>query len=336
MKGYRIVFPQPKKVGIEEFDVHAPGKEDVLVETEVTLISTGTELTAFTGDFPKPSTWADYIRYPFTPGYSNIGRVVEVGEDVEGLNPGDRVASLLPHATHGVVKARDLVLVPRNVAPEHAAFHTIACIVINSIRHARIDLGESVVVVGLGPLGQLTVLFSRMSGAYPVVGVDLAEERLELALKSGATHVVRGGDWGKVSEEVRHVTQGRMADVVFEVTGNPEVIPGAIRLARELGRFIVLSSPRGPSTLDFHDEVNRPSRTIIGTHASSQPPFETPLHPWTRRRNAELFLNFLSDGVVNIGHLITHRFHWREAANAYDMLFKSRHKTLGVVLDFRH
>jgi len=334
-KGFRLVFPKPKTVEIEEVDVGEPGRGQILVETECTLISTGTEMTAYTGDFPPRSFWAEYVRYPFVPGYSNIGRVVEVGEDVTNIRVGDIVASHMPHITSFVIDAEKVVPVPKNVGCEEAAFSTIASIVLNSVRLSRIGLGESVVIVGLGPLGQLATMFSRFSGGYPVIGVDLSDKRLEIALKSGANRIIKGGEWDKVYGDVRNMTKGRMADVVFEVTGNPKVIPYAIRLCREMGRFIVLSSPRGPSLLDFHDEVNRPSRVIIGTHATSQPSVETLVYPWSRRRNIELFFDLLSERLIDVKHLITHRFNWDEAGEVYKFILENRLETLGVILRFK-
>jgi 2-desacetyl-2-hydroxyethyl bacteriochlorophyllide A dehydrogenase len=323
------------KVEIEKFQVGKPREKEVLIETETALISTGTELTALTGDFPKPSAWSDYIKYPFVPGYSNIGRIVEVGSGVKDFNVGDIVATTSPHATHAVAIANQVVKVPENVNIESACFHTIAAGVMNSVRLANVSLGDAVVVVGLGLLGQMAVIFSRMAGAYPVIAIDIAEERLRISKASGATHIMRADDWNNVAENVRKITKGRMADKVFEVTGNPNVILKAITLTKSLGRFIVLSSPRGRTNMDFHDEVNRPSRIIIGTHFTSQPEYETPYNPWTRKRNTELFFDLLSDGRLTIEHLITHRYSWREAEKAYKMLLEDRTRAIGVILKFK-
>jgi threonine dehydrogenase-like Zn-dependent dehydrogenase len=182
----------------------------------------------------------------------------------------------------------------------------------------------------------MAVLFSRLSGGFPVIAVDVADKRLELARLSGATSSVKYTGYESLEEEVKRLTGGRMADVVFEVTGNPNVIPWAIKLAKKpLGRFIVLSSPRGPTTLDFHDEVNSPSRIIIGTHFGSQPTYETPYNPWTRKRNTELFLSMLKANMINLNHFITHTYPWRRAPEAYKMLLENRTQALAVLLDFR-
>lgn len=334
MDAFRVVFPEPGRVEIERFDIGDPAAGEVLVETKATLISIGTELTALTGEFPERSAWSAYVKYPFSPGYSCVGKIIKVGSGVKGFDVGDIVATTSPHATYSIERVERIVKVPENVGIESACFHTIAAGVMNSIRLARVSLGDAVVVVGLGPLGQMTVIFSRMAGAYPVIALDLAERRIEIAKTSGATHTLRVDDWKAVREAIRRITKGRMADKVFEVTGNPDVISKAITLTRSLGCFIVLSSPRGKTILDFHDEVNRPSRIIMGTHFTSQPEHESPHTPWTRRRNTELFFDLLSSGFLRIDHLITHRYHWRDVKKAYNMLLEDRTRAVGVILKF--
>lgn len=325
-----MVFPKPWEVRIEEFEPRPPGPGEVKVEVEASLISGGTELTAYTGSFPPDSAWSEYIKYPFYPGYCGVGRIVEKGDGVEGLEVGDLVAVDTPHASVATAPAGRLIKVPPGVDVEEAAFHTLAAGVMNSVRLAGVGLGTRVTVIGAGLLGQLAVMFSRLSGAFPVTAVDVYQFRLEMARRSGATDTVvyRGA-----LEEVAGRAGG--SDVVFEVTGNPDVLPWAIKLVRPLGKLVVLSSPRGPSTIDFHDEVNRPSRIIMGTHFTSQPEVETPYNPWTRRRNTELFFALLQHGLVSVKHLVTHRLHVREVEKAYKALLEERNSTLGVLLRYR-
>jgi len=337
MLGRRIIFKGPREVGIEEFEVPDPGTGQILVKTLVTLISTGTELTMLSGKFPKGSFWDRITRYPLTPGYSNCGAVVKVGEGVKEFKVGDVVASRAPHADHAVIEAGKAVKVPDGVSEEEATFSTLAATVMNGVRRARIALGEAVVVLGAGLLGQLALQFARLSGGFPVVAVDLSERRLEIARRLGTT-VALNPRRDDVEDEIRRLTEGRGADVVFEVTGNPKVIPWGLNLTKRQGRFIVLSSPRGLTTLDFHDQVNWPSKVIIGAHATSHPEFETPYNPWTRRRNTELFLRLLEAGLVNVKEMITDRYPWVEAEKVYMRLLDpegERLNVLGVLLDFR-
>ena len=337
MRCRRIIFREPKKVEIEETEVPEPSPSQVLIRTRATLISTGTELTMLSGEYPKGSVWDNITRYPVVPGYSNCGVIESVGEKVKRLKTGDRVLSTAPHAEYAVVDERRAVKVPDGISDEEATFGTLSATVMNSVRLADIKLGETVVIVGAGILGQLACQFSRLCGGFPVIAVDLSDKRLEIARKLGAAVTIQP-EREDAAEKIMKLTKGKGADVVFEVTGNPEVIPWELSLVKEQGRLILLSSPRGVTKLDFHDLVNRPSRVIIGTHVSSHPSHETPYNPWTWERNVELFFDLLSAGLVNVKDLITDRYRWTDAKQVYRRLldpFGERLQSLGVILKFR-
>ena len=134
--------------------------------------------------------------------------------------------------------------------------------------------------------------------------------------------------------EVQRLSRGRGADVAFEVTGNPAVIPALLPLVRREGRVILLGSPRGPSAVDFHDEIHQYGLSLFGAHASTHPDRETPHHPWTRDRHVDLFFDLLAAGQVHVRELITHRYRATDAAVAYHMLFEDRTRAVGVLLDW--
>ena len=300
-------------------------------------IGRSTDLTVLSGGFPKGSVWDHITSYPQGAGYSNWGVVEEVGEDVENLKIGDRVVSDAPHAEYSLVRKDGAFKVPEGISDEEATFWNLSATVLNGVRLADIRLGESVVVVGVGILGQIASQYSRLCGGFPVITIDLSERRLELAKRLGATAALQSRK-DDVEKEISSLTKGRGADVVFEVTGNSKIIPWELGLVKRQGRLILLSSPRGPSTLDFHDYVNWPSRIIIGTHVSSHPAYETPYNPWTRKRNTELFFDLLAAGLVNVKDLITDRYPWTEAPKVYKRLLDpvgERLQAMGVLLDFR-
>lgn len=153
-------------------------------------------------------------------------------------------------------------------------------------------------MIGAGILGQLAIQFSKWSGGLPIICVDLSENRLKIAKKSGAHYAIgsRGED---IQEEIKKITKGRMADVVFEVTGSPKVIPWSLKLLRRLGRYILLGSTRGRIEVDFHDEVHTLGLKIIGAHNSTHPEYETFYNPWTLHRDAELFFDLLKAKMVD-------------------------------------
>lgn len=331
--GYRTVFAAPNEVILEPQEWGHPGPGQALLRTERTLISTGTELTMLTGDFPPDSSWASWVKYPIAAGYSNTATVLEVGEGVAQVNVGDRVACHALHATHALHSANHLWPLPDEVDFEAAAFATLAEIVMGGVRLSRLMFGESVAIIGAGLLGQLAARFCQVAGAWPVIVIDPAEKRLETARKVAHVQTL-ALTAAEARSDVERLTKGRMADVVFDITGNPIAMQGALRLARRKGRVVVLGSPRGPVSIDFHDEVHTLGLEIIGAHNSLHPSVETPHAPWTVARHVELFLEWQKSGVVDVRTLITHRYSGRQVAEAYQMLREDRSRALGVILDW--
>lgn len=328
-----IVFVAPHQVVIEERPLPEVGPSQMLVETHISLISTGTELTILSGDFPPGSSWADYARYPFLPGYDNVGVVVKVGDSVDKSMVGKCVASHGGHARY-VVVGDNTHVVPDGVSDESAVFHTISEIVMNGLRQAHIVFGESVVVFGLGLLGQMAVQLCRLCGAKPVIAVDGAEERLRWLPQDDPGVIPVCAAREDVRAAVENATRKRMADCVFELTGNAGVISMEVPLLHNQGRLVILSSPRGPSLFDFHDLCNGPSITIIGAHNMSHPRHESFQTPWTKPRHAELFFRMIADGKVNVARLISHRENFQQAPKLYRLLLEDRSKAMGVVLEW--
>lgn len=332
MRNPTVVFTAPGQVAVEDRPLPVPAAGQVLIQTRRTLISTGTELTILNGQFPPQSRWADYGRFPFVPGYDHIGEVVEVGPEVDPAWQGRRVASYAAHAAFVLGRPASLRPVHREVPDEEAAFFTLAEIAMNGVRRGQVTWGETAAVYGLGLLGQLVVRLCRLAGAALVVGVDVAASRLALLPRLPR---VLGLDpaAGPLPARLEDLNHGRLADVVFELTGNPEAIPGEFALLRRQGRMVLLSSPRGPTPLfDFHDLCNSPSYTIIGAHNSSHPGQATADQPWTQPRHAELFFDLVAAGELEIAPLISHRLPFSEAPGIYTALRADRSQAMGVIL----
>ncbi|MFH5801428.1 zinc-binding alcohol dehydrogenase [Haladaptatus sp. CMAA 1911] len=329
-----VVFPEPKSVAIEQFEIPEPDSGEVLVETSRSLISTGTELTLLTNDVPEGSVWDSISHFPVRgPGYCNIGEIVEVGAGVDEERIGTRVAVWEPHQRYTVVGKDDYHVVPDGVSDEEATFFGIAQIVMNGVRKGAVSWGESVGVYGLGLLGQLTVQFAHAAGARPVVGLDISIDRLGYLPDQPGIMGVNPSDEDVVGrlDEANH---GRLVDTVLEVTGSPNAIPGEFEILREQGRLVVLSSPDGKTEFDFHDLCNRGSYHIVGAHVYSHPDRATPDNQWSKNRHAELFFEYLAEGTVDVESLITHRKSYDEAPDAYEMLLNDRSQAMGVVLEW--
>jgi 2-desacetyl-2-hydroxyethyl bacteriochlorophyllide A dehydrogenase len=326
-----VVFPEAGKVVMEDRPLPTPGPGELLVRTRLTLISTGTELTILSGDFPKQSAWAGYGQFPFVVGYHNVGVVEKLGENVGQEWLGRRVFTMGPHAAWITTGTAYAYPIPDGVADDQAVFFTLACVAMQGLRRGRVAWGEAVAIFGLGLVGQLAARFCALAGARPIIGLDLSPERLALLPKSPGMHGISAKD-ASPEDSVRRLTAGRMADVLFEVTGAPGLIAAEFKVLRPQGRAVILSSPRGPSQFDFHDLCNAPSFEIIGAHMESCPP--DPQHPWSWARSAELFFAYLLDGSLDLKPLISQRRPASEAPALYLDLLKDRSRAMGVLLDW--
>ena len=315
------------RVAVEEFKVEEPGEGELLVKTVCTAISPGTE-TAFLLGLPNTPR-----KYPIYPGYSNAGIVVEVGSRAS-FREGDAVASPSQHASYVVVGSDNAVRIPERVAFEDACFFNLVSIALQGVRRAQLEIGESVVVMGLGVVGQLALQLAVLAGGMPVIGVDLYDYRCSIARELGADYTINPSK-EDLESRVLELTGGKGADVVIEATGNPEAIPTAFKIAGRYGRVVISGSPRGVmGELNFYTEVHRKGLTIIGAHNSLRPRVDS--HKWwrTARDNWMLALKLISRGRVNVRRLASVKLEYRYAAEAYRLLIEEKHRTLGVVLDW--
>jgi 2-desacetyl-2-hydroxyethyl bacteriochlorophyllide A dehydrogenase len=337
MLSHKLIFSEPFCAKWIDVELPDPGPGEIMVRTHKTLVSTGTELTAFMGDFEPHSVWARYITYPYdTVGYSNVGEVAALGPGVSNFKIGQRVVTWGSHASYNLVPLAysfaTVQAIPDEVTDDQALLCNLGKTVMNGIRLARITMGDAVIVVGLGILGQLAVQFADISGAFPLIAVDLSQQRLDMARAHGATHTCLG-DRDELKNEISKITHGRMADVILEVTGNQHVIPSVFRWVRQMGRVILMGSPRGKVEVDFHDEVHVLGLQVIGARVSTTPEVETPYNPWTADRNGELFFDLVRAGKLRLNDLITHRYSWKDAPEAYRTLAEDRTQTMGVAFE---
>jgi threonine dehydrogenase-like Zn-dependent dehydrogenase len=239
----------------------------VLIRTTRSLISTGTErmlldfgranLVEKTRQQPdKVNQVLDKLRtdgllatleavtakldQPLGLGYSNAGRVIQVGRDVQGFAVGDRVASNGKHAEVVSVPANLCARIPDQVSNEQAAFTTLGAIALQGVRLAEPTLGETIVVIGLGLIGLLTVQLLRAQGCR-VIGIDSDQTRLELAASFGAT-VIDCSDDATVVPIALGFSRGRGVDAVIIATSTQSQKPvqQAAQMCRKRGRIVLV------------------------------------------------------------------------------------------------
>ena len=198
-------------------------------------------------------------------------------------------------------------------------------------RVARPELGEAVVVTGMGIVGQLAATLAGLSGAVPVIGVDLDDFRLQKARERGVNVCINPEKEPDVAEAVRRhcVTDG--ADLVIEATGVPSVYPMALTLPRLGGRLLALGSPRGSVEVSFFAEVHLREITVLGAHQPKTPDEAGLYYPWSKRRDRDLVLRLMDEGKLPVEDLITHEASPSDCQPVYDMLADHPREVLGVV-----
>ena len=331
----KLIVPQRCKAVLEKAPVEDPGPRQILVRNHYTLMNMGTEMCVF-GAFPEGSWYEKHIRYPFWAGWGSTGEVVAVGDRVGELRVGDRVVTDAHHGTYGIEHVdhpEGPQKVPEGLSDEQAGLWSMSRVALLGIRRANINIGESVVIVGQGIVGQLTLRYAHLSGAYRLFAVDPSPMRLELGRRGGATHALEG-PIEAFEEEIVRLNKGRKVDCVIECTGIASVFPASARIVRMGGRLVSLGSPRGTTSMDLREAIH-PGVDLLGAHWSTYAQVETHHNPWTAARNGEVYLDLVQAGLMDVSGLISHTFNWREAPDAYQQILQDRTRFMAVRFDWR-
>ena len=341
-----IWFPEVRRAEIREEDVPVPGPGQYLLKSRVTLISTGTEMTAYCGEFEPGTSWEENFSCPYYPGYTCIGEIVDAGEGADRSLIGRRLATDQPHRAYGLCSGADPLagdqfhgrtrfqLVPDGIADEDAVFSNIAVIVMNGIRASGIRWGESAVVFGQGLLGQFAARFLRLAGAFPVFACDVSDYRLSLLPDDPA--IVRVNTRREdVEQVIAEHNKGRKADCLIELTANADLLPLESSLLREKGRLVILSSPKKPVVFDFEDFCAVSSISIIGCHNFSHPVYPQADNPWTNDRHFEQYTDLIRYGMLDVRPLVSRVIPYTAAPEAYRALDADRGREMGIILDWR-
>ncbi len=361
-----------KKGVIYTTDISRPQVEAgfVLVKTEYSCISAGTEMSGVTNsgtplvkrvlESPElmekgmnmlkergfKDTW-DVVKGKYEVGtalgYSASGIVEESGTPL--FAKGDRVACMgVGHASHAgyiAVPQNLVVKVPDNVSMEQASTAALGCIAMQGIRRADVKLGEYVVITGMGILGQLACRFAVASGATVIV-TDIDERRLEIAKQSGANYAINAQN--DVVKQVTQITGGHGADkvIVTAATTSDKLLSEAFQMCRKKGRVILV----GVAGMNLKREDMYQKELDFGIATSYGPgrydeDYEEKGHDYpygyvrfTEKRNLESYLRLIADGKINISNIIESIYPVEHAEDAYDALKVSENRPLVVLLKY--
>ena len=348
-------------------DVPAPANREshVIVRTQHSLISSGTEKTLY--EFGKSGyigkarqqpekvsqalrkirtdgIWPTYdairtkIGEALPLGYCNVGTVAESA--FPGLKSGDRVVSNGFHAEMVRVPGNLCALVPVGVSSEHATFTVVGAIALQAVRLLSPTLGERVGVIGVGLIGQLCVQILRANGCK-VLAVDTNVAKLATAVELGATISAEADD-ARLDEAVLSLTNGDGLDGVIIATSSTstKIIDQAAASSRKRGRVVLV----GAAGMTFQRDQFYKKELTLQVSSSYGPgrydpqyedkgiDYPLPFVRWTVQRNFETVLDLIDKGQLNIDPLISHRFEIHNADQAYECLYRSN--TFGVVFNY--
>ena len=353
---------------IVEVPIPTAAHGQVIVRTAFSLISSGTErmVAEFAGKTlaGKARARPDLVRQtldkarregvlaaveavrtrlaePMALGYASSGTIVEIGEGIDDLQPGDRVACAGGgYAVHGqyVLVPRLLVArLPESVGFESGAFATLAAIALHGLRLAEVQIGEQVAVIGLGLIGQLAVALARGAGAE-VLGIDLRAERVRLAERTGARGFLREG----AEAAVLAAGGGMGVDAVLICADTPASDP--VQLAAEIARDRAKVIAVGAVGMDLPRKAFYEKELTFIVSRSYGPGRYDPDYEeggldyplgyvrWTEGRNLQVVVDLMGQGRLDVEPLITHRLPLERAAEAYHLIARDS-SALGVLLD---
>jgi 2-desacetyl-2-hydroxyethyl bacteriochlorophyllide A dehydrogenase len=326
MKIRRLLCTEQERIEVTEVEQEPLGDDQVLIENAYTAVSVGTELFVWLNGAEPGGTPS----FPHPTGYCSAGTVIDKGRHVDSVEIGDRVAAQGCHASH---QALDTYYhqIPEGVDWEDAVYLVMAAIAMRGVRKSRITLGESLVVLGAGMVGQLALSLARLSGALPSIVVDLDEGRLAHAIRRGADLAINPTTEDDVVSVVHSKCFDNGAQVVIEATGKPAVYPLAVQLACTGGRVVALGSPRGTVEMDFMRDVHLREVDLIGAFQPLTPEQDHVYYHWTKDRDRRLLLELMAQGKLAVRDLITHRLDPEECQEGFEMLAERPGEALGVV-----
>ena len=227
------VIAEPCRVEIEEVAAPQPGADQLLVRLEGCGVC-ASNIPPWEG---KP--WFTYPMAPGALGHESWGRVEDVGAEVTGFAPGDRVAMISNHAyaEYDVASVGAAVKLPSSLDAEAFPAEPLGC-AINIFKRAAVQKGDTVAIVGIGFLGALLTQLATAAGAR-VVAITRREFALQFARRAGAAHTIVMDDHQRILDEVRQLTGGTFCDVVIEAVGKQWPLDLSAELTRERGRLVI-------------------------------------------------------------------------------------------------
>ena len=338
MRIREVVVTGQHQVELQTTDTDAPVLTDneLLIDTEYTFISSGTELANYTGKEPKVFQKGSWCEYPWRSGYANVGVVREVGSDVTRAAPGDRVFTYGQHAS-AIRYSQDRLVAPvrEAVDPAVVAASRMAGVAMTAIVVGEIGTNPWVVVFGLGLVGNLASQMFQIHGCR-VIGVDPVAERQKLAQRCGIEHTV-GGNADETQARIQEITAGELGNITVDAVGHSSVVMQALHATANHGQLIILGSPRVSVQGDLTDLLSETHLRWITIRGALE--WCVPMYPDIGNRTSQFgkqqtIFDWMARGLLHVEPLISHRLKPERIKQAYDGLLNEPNVYTGVVLDW--
>ncbi len=334
----RITFTDRQTATLEPFDFDpTPSHENELVfETLVSAVSSGTELASYTND-QDIGHWQGEP-YPVHPGYASVGRVIAMGDAVEGWEVGDVSFVQRGHASHHRADARHELLIraPASVAPEDAVYVRFCAVSMTTLVTTVARPGDGVAVFGLGIVGSTASQVFQASG-YEVVAFDPVQERRSVVEACGVRHTASPS--ADISAAWRDCVGDTPCRLVLDTSGSAAAVQSAVELA-DIGAEIALigvhwkSDPTRPMAALLQPVFTK-YLTIRSGWEHRLPTHHTAHTPGNKTSVMRHAMNLLDRGQVNVGPLRSHLLSPEDAQEAYQGLLNHRDDYFSVVFDWR-
>lgn len=316
----QLWFTAPFKVETREVPLAPLQADEVLVESEYSAISPGTELLLYRGQLPQTMALDSTIEslqesagYPVQYGYACVGVVSTIGSEVDPTWQGKRVFSFAPHASHFIARPDQLITVPSDISAQAAVFLPNMETAVNLVQDGLPMIGERVAVLGQGVVGLLLTGLLAKHPLASLIGIEGQPDRQALARSQGATEVLEPNEATKRLPELAGV------DLIFEVSGQPDALDLAISLSGYTSR-IVIGSWYGSKTVsvDLGGAAHRNRLQLITSQVSTIAPELS--GRWSKQRRYDLAWDMIR--TADPTRLVTHLL----PLNKADELYKQMHE----------
>lgn len=323
-----LVFKAPRQVEVIEEQLPPPDAGEVLVQTHLSAISPGTERLIYEGlapaDLPADETIPGLqgdLSFPLRYGYSTAGHVRALGPGVPQDWLGQPVFAFHPHTSAFTIEPSDLIRLPEHLALEDAVFLPNMETAVNFLHDGAPLLGERALVIGQGIVGLLTTSLLKRMSLSKLITLDPLEGRRTLSTQTGADlsfDPTKPADLEKLEKDLSTGGQPGGADLIYELSGDPQALNLAIRFAGFAGRIVIGSwyGNKRSGDLNFGAAFHRRRLTLVSSQVSTIAP--SLRGRWDKGRRIDLVLDLLKE--IQPSRWVTRRFPLANAGEAYTNL----------------